>query len=90
MPLLFAIVVVLLFGIFLWRAQIAIAGKIIVLACMLAGGFIGYILGVEVACGVFDMGNLCGLVGIFITGPLGLIAGGVAGYLIVRRRFATQ
>jgi hypothetical protein len=32
------------------------------------GGFLGYLLGVEVACGLLDAGNLCGLVGVFITG----------------------
>ena len=53
---------------------------------MLVGGFLGYLAGVELACGVFDMGNLCGLVGVFITGPIGTIGGGVAGWYFSRRR----
>ena len=50
------------------------------------GGFLGYLLGVEVACGVFEAGNLCGLVGVFITGPLGALVGSIAGGLLLRRR----
>ncbi|HKI19517.1 MAG TPA: hypothetical protein VKA15_16650 [Isosphaeraceae bacterium] len=29
--------------------------------------------------------NLCGLVGVFVTGPLGAIAGGVGGWALSRR-----
>jgi hypothetical protein len=35
----------------------------------LLGGFLGYMLGIYVACLIFDAGNLYGLVGVFITGP---------------------
>jgi hypothetical protein len=49
------------------------------------GGLLGYLLGVYLACGLFDLGNLCGLLGVFITGPLGVLGGGLAGWLIVRR-----
>jgi len=49
------------------------------------GGCAGYMLGIEVACGLFDAGNLCGLIGVFITGPLGTIAGGVIGGLWSRK-----
>ena len=56
---------------------------------VLVGGFLGYMLGIFVACVVFDGGNLCGLLGVFITGPIGSIAGGVAGGLLSRRRFPT-
>jgi hypothetical protein len=50
-----------------------------------AGGLLGYLLGVYLACGLFDMGNLCGLVGVFVNGPLGVIGGGLAGWLLGRR-----
>jgi hypothetical protein len=42
------------------------------------GGVLGYFLGAVLACEVFRQGNLCGLYGVFIAGPLGLVAGGVA------------
>jgi hypothetical protein len=51
----------------------------------LVGGFLGYMVGALVACELFDGGNLCGLLGVFITGPLGSIGGGAAGWLLVRR-----
>ena len=77
-----------LFAIFLLLAPITPAGKMLIIACVPVGGFLGYILGVVVACEVFENGgNLCGLWGVFITGPLGSIAGGVAGWFIFRRRF---
>jgi hypothetical protein len=52
---------------------------------VLAGGFLGYMAGVLVACVLFDAGNLCGLLGVFVTGPLGSIAGGIASGLFWRR-----
>jgi hypothetical protein len=55
---------------------------------VLAGGFLGYMAGYYVACEIFDGGKLCGLFGVFITGPLGAIAGGVGGALLSRRRRA--
>lgn len=54
----------------------------------LVGGFVGYMVGYFVACEVFNGGNLCGLVGVFLTGPLGAIAGGVGGALVSRRRLS--
>jgi hypothetical protein len=41
------------------------------------GGLAGYWAGVLVACfGFFGwLGNLCGLVGVFVTGPLGILVG---------------
>jgi hypothetical protein len=35
----------------------------------------------DLGSGFFATENLCGLVGVFITGPLGLIVGGLAGWL---------
>ncbi len=52
---------------------------------VLAGGFLGYVAGYFVACEVFNAGNLCGLFGVFLTGPLGAIVGGVGGALASRR-----
>jgi hypothetical protein len=56
----------------------------------LLGGFLGYMLGICVACTIFDAGNLCGLVGVFITGPLGALSGSIAGGLLTRRRSVQQ
>jgi hypothetical protein len=61
---------------------------------VLAGGFLGYMAGIYVACEgshvqLFDGGNLCGLLGVFIIGPIGSIAGGVAGWLVFRRHPST-
>jgi hypothetical protein len=55
---------------------------------VLVGGFLGYMAGYFVACEVLNAGNLCGLLGVFITGPLGAIAGGVGGALVSRRRLS--
>lgn len=42
----------------------------------LLGLVIGYFVGVFFACSVLmPQSNLCGLVGVFITGPIGLLAG---------------
>jgi hypothetical protein len=57
-----------------------------ILVGFVLGGFLGYLLGVEVACGLFDAGTLCGLIGAFITGPLGALAGSIAGGLLTRPR----
>jgi hypothetical protein len=44
----------------------------------LVGGYLGYMIGAYLACTVFDAGNLCGLIGVFFTGPLGgIVAGGL-------------
>ena len=61
---------------------------------VLVGGFLGYMAAIYVACEgspvqLFDGGNLCGLFGVFITGPIGSIAGGVAGGFVSRRRPST-
>jgi hypothetical protein len=52
---------------------------------VLVGGSLGYMAGYYVACDVFNAGNLCGLFGVFLTGPLGAIAGGVAGASVSRQ-----
>jgi hypothetical protein len=50
------------------------------------GGVAGYLPGVVVACYWLRPGsNLCGIVGV-ITGPIGLVAGGVGGWIDSRPR----
>jgi uncharacterized membrane protein YeaQ/YmgE (transglycosylase-associated protein family) len=42
-------------------------------------GFLGYWLGAYVACfWLYPGSNLCGLIGVFVTGPIGAIVGGLA------------
>lgn len=48
-------------------------------ACACLAGFLGLASGIGYACSGDNPGNLCGLVGFFITGPVGFIAGGVFG-----------
>jgi hypothetical protein len=51
------------------------------------GGLVaGYFVGVFYACSGENASNLCGLLGVFITGPIGCIAGVILGWRIVRRR----
>jgi hypothetical protein len=46
----------------------------------LVGGFLGYLAGMYLACYlVWPESNLCGLVGVFLTGPLGVVAGIILG-----------
>ena len=60
--------------------------KAIIIGCLtLLGAFLGYYIGAFVACEVLKMGQLCGLVGVLITGPLGLVAGAIGGSLVARR-----
>ncbi len=57
-----------------------------IIAGVLVGAFLGYMAGYYVFCAALQLGNLCGLFGVFLTGPLGAIAGGVAGWWTVRQR----
>jgi hypothetical protein len=59
-----------------------------IVAGVVVGGLLGYMLGYYVACEVFNGGNLCGLLGVFITGPIGAIAGGVGGAFVFRKRLS--
>ena len=47
-------------------------------------GFVaGYFIGVSVACDwLYPTSNLCGIYGVFLTGPIGLLIGAVGGWLI--------
>ncbi len=51
-----------------------------VISGVLAVGAVGYTGVALLACEVFDPeSNLCGIVGVFLTGPLGAILGGIFG-----------
>jgi hypothetical protein len=57
-----------------------------VFAIGVAGGFIGCELGVFFACMSPESGNLCGLLGFIITGPLGFLAGAIGSFLVLSRQ----
>jgi hypothetical protein len=57
-----------------------------ILVGLLVGGIAGYMLGYYFACEVFNAGNLCGLFGVFLTGPLGAVAGAFTGWRLFRGR----
>jgi len=50
-------------------------GLLIVAGWALGGFVAGYFVGVGYACSGENAGNLCGLLGAFITGPIGCLAG---------------
>jgi multisubunit Na+/H+ antiporter MnhG subunit len=50
----------------------------------LIGGLLGFAAGPYACVRLWPISNLCGLVGVFITGPLGAIAGAVAAERMVR------
>ena len=52
-----------------------------------AGLVVGYFAGAYVACTWFyPTSNLCGIVGVFYTGPAGLVIGAIAGWWFTRSR----
>jgi hypothetical protein len=62
--------------------------KTVLLALILGalGGVVGYLAGIYLACDfLWPESNLCGLVGVFVTAPLGIVIGIVAGVVIGRR-----
>ena len=59
---------------------------LIVIAMTLFGGFAGYMLGVYIACFVlYPDSNQCGFVGVFLTGPVGLVLGLIIGIWLAKR-----
>jgi hypothetical protein len=51
----------------------------------LIGLVVGYFIGVYVACDwLYPTSNLCGIYGVFITGPIGLLAGAIGGWVMSR------
>lgn len=63
-----------------------------VLAAVAGGliGFVGgYFVGVHIACDwLYPTSNLCGIYGVLLSGPIGLVGGAVGGWLLARRRVA--
>lgn len=52
----------------------------------LLGLVVGYYIGATVACDwLIPTSNLCGIYGVFLTGPIGLIGGMIGGWKIARR-----
>jgi hypothetical protein len=48
----------------------------------LIGGVVGYFIGVFVACDwLYPNSNLCGIWGVFLTGPIGSLVGAVIGWV---------
>jgi hypothetical protein len=61
--------------------------RVLLMTAWALGGFVvGYFVGVFYACSGEDASNLCGLLGVFVTGPIGSIAGVVLGRRMLRRR----
>lgn len=56
-----------------------------VVAGAFIGGVVGYFLGASI-CFVPAAGNLCGLLGVFVTGPAGVVVGIVIGIRMYRKR----
>jgi hypothetical protein len=52
---------------------------------LVLGGLLGYFAGTYVACMVYEAGNLCGLVGVFVTGPVGAVLGAFTDWWASRR-----
>ena len=51
----------------------------------LLGGILGYFIGVYAACDwLYPASNLCGIYGVFATGPIGILIGVVAGWWLSR------
>jgi len=52
----------------------------------LFGFIVGYFVGVELACDwLIPTSNLCGIYGVFLTGPIGLVIGIVCAWVMSRR-----
>lgn len=60
------------------RFLIAAAGGLI-------GGVVAYFIGVYIACDwLYPTSNLCGIYGVFATGPIGIVIGVIVGWLLSR------
>jgi len=57
------------------------------IAGALVGVVVGYLTGAYVACDwLYPTSNLCGIYGVFLTGPIGLLVGAVCGRKMSTRR----
>jgi hypothetical protein len=55
------------------------------LAGAVIGTVAGYFIGVHVACDwLYPTSNLCGIYGVFLTAPIGLLSGALAGWVMSR------
>ena len=55
------------------------------LAGAVIGTIVGYFIGVYVACDwLYPTSNLCGIYGVFLTAPIGLISGALTGWVMSR------
>jgi len=53
----------------------------------LTGFVAGYFIGIHVACDwLYPTSNLCGIYGVFLTGPIGLVVGAIGGWVLSRPR----
>jgi len=53
----------------------------------LIGGIVGYFIGVYTACDwLYPESNLCGIYGVFLTGPIVLVCGAVVGWRMSRAK----
>lgn len=53
----------------------------------LIGFVVGYVGGVYVACDwLYPTSNLCGIYGVILTGPIGLVAGTIGGWMVSQPR----
>ena len=56
----------------------------------LIGAVAGYFTGVFIACDwLYPTSNLCGIYAVFATGPIGLVGGAIAGWMLSRPKAAT-
>jgi hypothetical protein len=63
----------------------------LVLGSAFLGGVAGHPLGAYLACyWIWPESNLCGLVGAFVAGPIGFLAGGLGGWAAFRRHERDQ
>jgi hypothetical protein len=59
--------------------------SLVILGGAVFGGLAGYLAGVYVACfWLYPESNLCGLVGVIVTGPIGLLAGAILAWFYSR------
>jgi hypothetical protein len=59
----------------------------VVVVSGLIGGVFGYFVGVSIGCDwLYPTSNLCGIYGMLITGPAGLLAGVLIGWRVSRAK----
>jgi hypothetical protein len=57
----------------------------------LIGGVAGYLAGAHVSCDwLYPNSIMCGIAGVFVTGPVGVVGGAVAGRWLSRRGAVTR